>query len=160
MTQQGLEIALSYGEQLPSFDSISAAKAFYFQYRDRHLDLLAEISKGHTQFNMDYSTKSLKSLEKWYFDLFENDSFQNYGLDRPTFEVCLAMYFCEVVVRNSSDAKWIVSEFAFIGGKYELGVKKGLMSYMLSRCTDHFKESNNRRKQLLYRTYKHYFGQI
>jgi hypothetical protein len=157
MSRRGREIAIQHGEKLPAFSNQEEAKQHLYAFRDKHLALLAEIAQGHPEFNPDYRPESLKQLEQWYFQLYETNSFQLVGVERETFEICMAMYFGETVVRNTG-AHWIVEGYFLAPEKYELGVRKGLISMMLHRFTDHFREPNNKRRQSLFRRYKKYFG--
>jgi hypothetical protein len=157
MSKRGLQVAIQFGQRLPSFAGLAQAREYYFAYRDNHLALLASAAGKQTGFTCDYSPESLKQLEQWYFELYETDSFQVYDLDRERFERCMSMYFGEVAVRNTRGAKWVVQEYVTGHGKYELGVSKGLMTVMLNRFKDHFEEPNNKRKQSIYRRYKKYF---
>ncbi|HMV46418.1 MAG TPA: hypothetical protein PLD20_18420 [Blastocatellia bacterium] len=159
MSKQGLEAAKQPGEALPSFTSLENAASFYFAFRDDHLLILTRITAEQNDFTADFSPGSLKQIEAWYFKLCESNSFEGHKTNRATFERCLAMYFCEVVVRTFPNATWVVEESVFSPGKYELGVRKGLCTYMLTRFTDHYKESNNKRRQSIYRLFNKYFGQ-
>lgn len=80
------------------------------------------------------------------------------GTDRYDFERCIAVYFGEVTVRNIERAKWIVTEDAFIQGKYDFGVNLGLFTRMLSSSfSDLYKRPNNKRRQSVFRDFKKYF---
>ena len=63
----------------------------------------------------------------------------------------MSVYFGEVVVRNNDNAKWVVEEYAFVEGKYELMVNKGLLS------NNWFNEPCNKKHNLLFRQYNRYF---
>ena len=153
MSRYGLEIARKYGAKLPGFQCSEDANIYWSRYRSDHLTLLDHISEYSNSFSPDYCPDSLKTLEKWYFDLYENDSFKLFNIDRSTFESCMAMYLGEVIVRNT-EADWIVEAFAFVSGKYELGVRKGTYTVMLWRLSDHYQTPNNKRMQSTYRGYK------
>jgi len=157
MSKRGVKAAEQHGDALPSFASHEDAVNYYFAFRDKHLSFLKSISMARSQFEMNHTPESLKRLEAWYFELYETDSFEGVRTDRATFERCMAMYFCEVVVRNFPDAEWVVKAFVFSPGKFELGVTRGLCAYMVCRFTDHYREPNNKRRQSIYRKYKHYF---
>src|SRR5262249_42074820 len=150
--------AEAYGEALPSFGSLSEATAYYFALRDEHLSILVNISEKQDFFKLDYSVESLKKIEAWYFDFVEHHNFEIHGVDRATFERCMFMYFGEVVIKNNKDAEWIVEEYVFSQGKYELGIRKDPCSYMATRFVDLYREPNNKRKQYIYRTYKKNFA--
>jgi hypothetical protein len=150
------EIAQQHSQKLPTFPSRRDAEQHLFAFRDKHLALLSQILHKHPELNLDYTPSSLKQLELWYFHLYENDSFEALGISRETFEICMAMYFGETVIRNTS-AQWIVEEYFLAPGKYELGIQRDPMSIMLYRFTDHFRTPNNKKKQSLFRRYKQYF---
>ena len=70
----------------------------------------------------------------------------------------MSVYFGEVVVRNSDNAKWVVEEYAFVEGKYELMVNKGLLSMSIdNKCNNWFKEPCNKKQNLFFRQYNRYF---
>lgn len=98
----------------------------------------------------------MKKLEAWYFQLWESNSFEKLRINRETFERCMSFYFGEVAHRNSG-AEWIVEEYAFERGKYEIGVRRGLMNFMLGGFADYFETPNNKRRQSIYRQYRQYF---
>lgn len=151
------EIARKHGEKLPTFSSRQEAERHWFALRDKHLLLFSEIAHERLDLNLDFTPPSLKRIEGWYFDLYETDSFDSVGTTRETFEICMAMYFGETAVRNTS-ARWIVEEYFLAPGKYELGIAGEGMTMMLNRFADHFRVPNNKRKQSLFRRYTQYFG--
>ena len=156
MSRFGLKVAKLFGDKLPAFASQSDAEHELYAFRDSRLHRLDSIASDKDAFKPDGSPESLKTLENWYFELWEANDFNNINSNLKEFEECMAMYFGHVLVKNITDAEWIVSEFAFEKGKYEIGVKFGLTSIMLRRFTDHFKTPNNKRHQSLWRRYKKY----
>ncbi|HOX60209.1 MAG TPA: hypothetical protein PLC99_25310 [Verrucomicrobiota bacterium] len=154
-----LRIAKLFGQRLPAFPTKAEAEAHLFSQRDerlRHIIELAPHSAG--VFAADFTPNSLKGLESWYFILRESDSFGSLGITCEEFERCMAMYYCETAVRNNPDAQWVVQEYAFERGKYEMGVAKGGTYYMRMRFTDHYKQPNNKRRQKIFRDYQQYYG--
>lgn len=158
MSWLGLKIAKLFGQRLPAFASHAEAEAKLYQQRDDRIRRLCELAASSGIFKADFTPESLKTVEKCYFELWESDGFRPLGVTRDDFERCMAMYFCEVAVRNCPDTKWEVREYGFERGKYELGVQSGRVHLMLSRFTDHYKESNNKRRQKIYRQYQQHFG--
>ena len=156
MTRFGLKIAKLFGKKLPGFASQAEAERELYGYRDDRLQKLSRLASASDDFKSTGTPESLKQLEAWYFKLWEDDAFEDVGSTREEFEECMAMYFGEVLVGNIAGAEWIVSEYAFEEGKYEIGVKWQLTSVMLRRFTDHFKTSNNKRRQSIWRRYKQY----
>lgn len=70
----------------------------------------------------------------------------------------MSIYFGEVVVRNNDNAKWIVEEYAFVKGKYNLMINAGLLNMALvDKCNNWFKEPCNKNHNLLFRQYNKYF---
>ncbi|MGN0543620.1 MAG: hypothetical protein ACI4JG_09245 [Acutalibacteraceae bacterium] len=114
MSKYSLYIARKYGEKLESFNSLDEAKEYFLSYKNNLLNKLENICKDNSSFSPNYTVDSLKQLEKWYFDLFENDSFESIGLNQEEFEDLMSVYFGEVAVRNNDNAKWIVEEFALV----------------------------------------------
>lgn len=66
----------------------------------------------------------------------------------------MSVYWGEVVIKNNADAKWLIEEFAFSQGKYELLVNKGLFDMF----QDLYKRQDNKRQNLLFREYNRYFA--
>lgn len=150
MSRKGMKAALEYGKRLPEFPDHQSAETDLFQLRDQLIKEISDASLQSDIFSPDFSPESLKSLEKWYFILWETDSFRKTGMDRKHFERCMAMYKGEVYVRYSSEFEWFVSEYAFLPGRYEIGVKKHLVSIMINRETDLYKRADNIRQQSLW----------
>ena len=63
------------------------------------------------------------------------------------------MYLGQVIVHNHPEFRWIVEEFAFQRGKYEIGVTKPLFTLMLTKRTDLSSRPNNKKRQSLWRDY-------
>ena len=97
-------------------------------------------------------------MEKWYFDLVDAEGFSALGTRREDLERCMAAYYGEVAVRNCEDAHWIVEEYVFKPGKFEIGVRRGNFTQMLIRFTDHYRQPRNQRRQKIFREYQKYFG--
>lgn len=154
----GLQVAKLFGKKLPAFSNQAEAETYLFKLRDEQLKRIAALALSSPRFVADYAPESLKNLEIWYFELVDNDGFDSLGISREEFEKCMASYFCELAVRNCSDAKWEVREFAFESGKFEIGVQRGLLHLMLGRFTDHYKQPNNKRRQKIYKMYSERFA--
>jgi hypothetical protein len=157
MTHKGRQVAIEYGKNLPAFSNPEEAKVAWFAFRDEHLAILENIAQGHLVLAPDFQPESLKDLELWYFQLYETNSFQHLNVTQEVFETCMAMYFGEIAVRNAN-AHWIVEEYFLAKGRYQFGINKGLLTMMLKRFTDHYREPNNKRRQSLYRLYLKYFS--
>jgi hypothetical protein len=158
MTKNNMQIAQQYAEKLPAFENQQEAEKYFSDFRKRYLALLKEAAGSQTSFAPDFSPESLKSLEKWYFDLQETDAFRNIPVDREVFESCMAVYFGETAVRNS-DSEWTVSGYFLDPNRYHLGVKKKHFTMTLMRFTDYYKEPNNKRREGLFRRYRKYFAE-
>ncbi|MHC3994689.1 hypothetical protein ACXWTF_07650 [Thiomicrolovo sp. ZZH C-3] len=152
----GLKIAKLFGKKLPAYSSQADAERDLFAFRDNRLQRLSDFASASDMFEPDSSPESLKSLEVWYFELWEDNAFESLHTKREEFEECMAMYFGNVIVKNMAKAEWIVSEYAFEKGKYEIGVAWGSGSIMLFRFTDHYNTPNNKRHQSIWRKFNHY----
>jgi hypothetical protein len=158
MSKDGLAAAVKYSKDLIAFNDSKEAEDFFSTYRTSLLEELERISAESGVFTPDYSVDSLDPLEKWYFDLYENDSFSSTGVTKETFEKMMEIYFGETAVRGSEEANWIVREFPFVKGKYELLVKKGLMSMSIVGKFQNLQNvQGNKRKNLMIRDFKKYF---
>ena len=153
MSRQGMQAAREYAEKLPSFPDQETAEKHLFEYRDRILQEFLDASASSDLFNADFSPDSLKSLEKWYFELWESNSFDQIDMSREKFERCISMYFGEVIIRNASEFEWFVDENVFIPGKYMIGGRKEMISISLTRETDLYARHDNKRRQSIWRAY-------
>lgn len=133
------EITHEYGEQLPHFDNIYAAQTHFYEFRKDLLFLLEEICN---EFNIiiDYTPKSLMSIEKLYFDLFKDNKFFDLQLTIEEFETCMSIYLCEVLVRENPDcSEWLVQEYLFIDNKFVMGIRFGRYhQYFQNMFSDHY----------------------
>lgn len=159
MSQFGLKTAVKYGVKLKEFSDISEAENYYFSYRDCMLTKLETISKQNPFFESDYTLESLKSIEKWYFDLYEKNEFGQVGLTLNEFEKILSIYFGAVIVKNNEKAEWLVYEYPFSQNKYEFMVYKGNLYWSIINCfNDLCKIQNNKKRNYIYRKYNKYFA--
>jgi len=158
MSWFGLKVAKLFGQKLPAFSSQAEAEAFFFGQRDERLRRMIKLATSSETFTVDYTPESLKNLERWYFELVDNDKFKSLGVSREDFECCMASYFCELAVRNCPETKWEVQEFTFERGKFEIGIQRGLLHLMLNRFTDHYKQPNNKKRQKIFRMYEERFA--
>jgi hypothetical protein len=142
---------------LRSFSTPAAAEKALTSRRDRLLRKLERASsRSGGKFAADYSPESLKALEGWYFELVAVGFLSRAWMLRSTFEAAFAMYFGEVLVRHAGHA-WVVEEFAFVQGKYALGVRKGLGTIMLRAFDTLTMPANltrNKRRQSVWRQYR------
>ena len=159
MSRYSLNIAVKYGETLREFSDLSEAEDYFISYKDDLLNRLKAISTQSSMFFPDYTIESLKKLEKWYFDLYEKQSFDKSGLTQEEFESMMSVYWGEVIIKNNEDAKWTVEEYPFSQKKYELLVNKGLCSVsVVDKFHDLYNEQSNKRRNLLFREYNRYFA--
>src|SRR5437879_4158101 len=122
MSRAGMRAAEDHGRALPRYGSQEEAERALFAQRDVLLDRLRAVAPNTASFRFDFAPESLKTLERWYFELHELAAFGKIGLNQETFERCIAVYFGEVIVKNHAEFKWEVREFAFEPGTYEIGV--------------------------------------
>lgn len=145
MSEQGLEAAAKYGESLPQFSDRSEAEKTLLVQKDKTLKELIEILSSELDF--DYSLESLKRFELWYFDNGEPKE-----VSRLSVPLALGFYYGEVLCRQGK-YEWIVDEFVFRRGTYEIGVTRGLVTIMLTNGKLP-EERNNKRRQSLFRDAK------
>ena len=155
MTRHGLKVALKHAESLPSFKSLAEAKRSLFQLRDRLRDEIERLSR-ECNVVLDFSPDSLKTLEKWYFDLYNSDGFECLGLTQEEFERCMGFYNGFVYTENDPEFTWIVEESPYKAGKFQIGVTKGLLTIWVGRVSRLQKLKNNKRMQSMFREYKRY----
>jgi hypothetical protein len=153
VSKRGIVAAREHAQQLPSFGTLSEARERLLARRDQDIAVLRRAAERSARFTLDFTADSLKGLEQWYFQLIETGSFETAGLTRMDFERCVPAYFGEVLVRTCPPFEWVVEEYAFASGKYELGVRRQLVTVMLTVPWDLSVRPNNRRRQSLWREY-------
>ena len=102
MSKHSLNIAVKYGESLREFRDQSEAEDYYISYKDDLLNRLKAISTQASAFFPDYTIESLKKLEKWYFDLYEKQSFDKAGSTQEDFESMMSVYWGEVTIKKEA----------------------------------------------------------
>jgi hypothetical protein len=153
MTRAGLLAAKLFGSRLPTYRDLAHAERALLSRRDELLRELVARSRLASSFRPDFTPESLKELERWYFELNDGPGVRSLGTSEETFERAMAMYLGEVLVRNVPEFEWLVTEFAFEQGRYEIGVRRPLFALMLSRQTFPARE-RNKRAQSMWRTYQ------
>jgi hypothetical protein len=146
MSTLGLIVAKQYGSGLPAFPNEAEAAKSLLSLRDTTLK--AFTTDYGQQLNIDYTPESLKSLEKWYIQ----NSWPKFGESNYSLPLALGFYFGEVLCKNCG-FEWIVKEFVFRSGRYEIGVRRGRMSIMLTKGKLP-RIKNNIRMESFWRAYK------
>jgi hypothetical protein len=126
-----------------------------FQERDELLAGFERAAASQSKHIFDYSPESLKSLEAWYFEMFEGDSFGTIGATREQFERWMAVYLGAVLVKNVG-YRWVGVEEPFERGRFALAVKKGLTTIHTTQITYLYKLKDNKRRQSVWKRYKEY----
>ena len=159
MSKYSLNIAIKYGETLREFNDKSEVEDYFISYKNNLLNRLKVISTQTSVFFPDHTIESLKKLEKWYFDLYEKQSFEQVGLTQEEFESMMSVYWGEVIIKNNEDAKWVVMEYPFSQKKYEFLVSTGLCNVsVVNKFHDLYRMQSNKRRTLLFREYNRYFA--
>jgi hypothetical protein len=143
-----------HGKTLPRYGSQEEAERALYAQRDLLLGQLRSAAAASPSFRFDFTPESLKTLERWYFDVRERGAFAKDGLSRETFERCMAMYFGEVIVKNHPAFRWVVREFPFVPGTYEIGVERGTLAVMLTRLGGVHTRPNNKKRESIWREYR------
>jgi len=150
-----MKAAAAHSRKLPRFDTLREAELALFAARDEALRALETTTTGWA-FRPDYTPESLKLLELEFLRLHEL-GYVGAPLSKDVLERATAMYFGELLVRRAGFA-WVVEEFAFESGAYELGVTRGHLTVMLSSFDDLPTRPNNKRRQSMWRAYNQYAG--
>lgn len=154
MSRAGRRAADNLGRTLPRYRSQEEAERALFTQRDLLLGRLRTAAAASPSFEFDFTPESLKALERWYFEVRERGTFAEYGLSAETFEGCIAMYLGEVIVRNHGAFRWLVREFPFVPGTYEIGVDRGTLAVMLTRFAEVHTRPNNKKRESIWREYR------
>ena len=159
MSKYSLNIAIKFGKMLRKFSNKSKAEDYFISYKDDLLSRLKVISAQASAFFPDYTVESLKKLEKWYFDLYEKQMFDQVGVTQEEFESMMSVYWGKVVIKNNEDAKWEVEEYPFLPKRYEFLVNKGLCNVsVVNMFHDLYNMPSNKRRTLMFRKYNRYFA--
>ncbi len=125
MSRQGMIAAKQYAEELPAFESLEAAREHLMSAKSGTLSALLREHGG--PLNLDFSVESLKRLEKWFLESGSPEA-GGRGYSIPH---AIGFYFGEILCIRSGFS-WVVEEFPFQRGRYEIGVKRPLLSIMLT----------------------------
>jgi hypothetical protein len=148
MSKQGVAVAESLGKRLPSFAGSAEAETSLYAKRDRAFTELSDVSALEGQ--LDYSPESLDRLEQWFFSNGQPERLQT-GFNVAD---AIGFYVGEVYCRNAGFS-WVVREFVFMRGRYEIGVSRGSLTVMLTTGIVP-PTTNNKRMRYLRRTFDRY----
>jgi hypothetical protein len=156
MSSEGLKAAAAHAQQLPVYTSLGEAQTDLLNKNAARIaDLLSDARSS--QAGLDFSVDSLLRLERWYFERAGSQA-QPPADPQQLAEGC-AFYFGEVVTRTVPGATWIVSEFPFERGRFEIGVRQAERGVTMMLSSFHRKLNHplNKKRDALWRTYHHYF---
>jgi len=148
VSRYGLIVAGQYGEALPAFADAGAAKMALTAQRDTGLQELRKV-KALTA-DLDYSAESLKTVERWFLENGQPASTAA-GYSMPH---AIGFYFGEVLCRVGGFG-WVIQEFPFLKGRYEIGVQRGGLAIMLTKGRIP-SAVGNKRMASLWREYQKY----
>lgn len=141
---------------LPTFDSQDEADKFFIAVKDDRLKEFLFFLEKHIFFAPDYTPETLKDVERLYYHLYEEGKFGDDLIKIEDFELCMSLYFGEVVVRNTNLFKWGAEKHFLTNNAYYLAIKKKLLSIGIARLKNYYNTKNNKTRQSLYRKYKSY----
>ncbi len=155
MSRQGLKIAVKIGMSRRKFLNKESAENYFEGLKKDIFKLVEQLQNEYPNEILDYSPKSLKSIERIYFDYFDKNKFSEEFITKEEFEILLAIYYGNVYVMNEK-AKWIIKEDIFVGdNRFYLAVKSinGFITIDFTKWGDHEKRPSNKRRQMIYREY-------
>jgi hypothetical protein len=150
--------ALGHGAKLPRFATAAIARRTMLAARDEALAAVRAVAGTHGVV-LDDTPESLRAIEAWYFALHgKRGGFARAGTDRRRFETAMGLYYAAVAVADAG-ATWVVQEFAFAPGTYELGLEAGLLAILGVdvMCHDWHLRSGNAQHRALLRDYRQHF---
>lgn len=148
MSRQGMIAAKSHGEELPTFANAAAASESLTSYKNETLSAFAR--EVFPAADPTFTPTCLKEVEAWYF----SSSCPAIGKEGFSIPHALGFFFGEVLCRSAGFA-WVVQEYAFRPGCYEIGVNKGLLYIMLTKGRRPTLDRNTH-KNSLFREYNRY----
>lgn len=153
-----MKIALKVGQSRMKFDSLKIAETYFENERLIYLQKIKALQEKYINEKLDFSPESLKSIEKIYFDFYENDKFNKEIISKDDFIKLLGIYNGFVYVKNGK-AKWKVQKEFFVSdNRYFLGIEvNGGFCFIDCSGISHLEKlTNNKRRQSMYREYKKY----
>ena len=141
-------VAGQYAQDLPVFSGHADAQRTLSVQRDTGLEELQTVS--NLAAHLDYSSESLKVVERWFFENGQPATTAA-GYSVPH---AIAFYFGEVLCRVGNFS-WVVQEFSFAKGRYEIGVQRPLLTIMLTKGKK-LQTAGNKRMQSLWREVQRY----
>lgn len=156
MTRQGLKIAVKIGLKRRKFYNQESAVSYFDNLKKEVFVLVEQLRKEYPEEILDYSSTSLKTIEKIYFDYFDNKKFGDTSITKDEFEILLAIYYGNVYVVNKK-ANWVIEDDPFArDNRFYLAIKS-LNNFITIDCTkwaNHETRPSNKRRQMIYREYK------
>lgn len=131
-----------------------AAEVALLSLRDRRLALFLQWAGDSGRFSANGTPESLKDVEAWYFDVVMSGG---PTANKRDLNAALGAYFGQVFV-EAAGFEWIVEQYPFAAGRYELGVRKEHLTLMLTNGISPDPPERNRRKHSLFRQYRKYAG--
>ena len=158
MSRKGLKIALNVGQSRMKFDNLKIAETYFEKERLIYLQKIKLLQEKYKNEKLDFSPESLKSIEKIYFDFYENNKFNENNISKNDFIKLLGIYNGFVYVKNEK-AKWKIQKEVFASdNRYFLGIEiNGGFCFIDCSGISHLEKlKNNKRRQSMYREYKKY----
>jgi hypothetical protein len=156
MSSEGLNAPAAHAQKLPVYASLEEAQADLLNKKVARIAELLSSTRG-SEAQLDLSVDSLLRLETWYFACTGSQALP--AADVQKLGQGCALYFGEVVARNVPGARWIVSDFPFERGRFEIGVRQGERGVTMMLGSFHGKRNHrlNKKRDAMWRTYHHYF---
>ena len=126
MSHRGIIAAKQYADDLPVFDNFEVAHECLMSAQRETLNAL--LQEHGVELNLDFSVESLKRLEKWFLESGSPEA----GCNGYSIPHAIGFYFGEILCRRSGFG-WVVEEFPFQRGRFEIGVKRPLLTIMLTK---------------------------
>jgi hypothetical protein len=141
MSRPGVIAAQEYAEGLASFESPEAA----------HEQLLAALGatvsallrEQGVPLGLDFSPESLRRLERWFLE----SGCPETGDAGYSIPHAIGFYFGEILCRTSG-FRWVVDEHPLGDGRYEIGIRRPLLSIMLTKGRRPVRVGNERMHSL------------
>ncbi len=129
--QTAMEAAVDHAKGLPEFDDADTAREFFFarlmEWRER-LPAIAQAAGGPP---VQFSLESLRALEQWQASV-PDDPLTLARSDREELAFLIQWHAAATAVRCVPHVEWVVQESSFVPGRWEFGVRSGLMTQFLS----------------------------
>ncbi len=129
-TSKALRIAINHARTLPRYPNEGAAKKAFFALIAARSDRLRKLAAAGQGPPCELSADGLRALELWATAL-SPEALNRLRCDQAELDLLLHWHMASVAVERVSYTRWVVEPSPFARGRWQLGIRCGLMSRLL-----------------------------